>query len=166
MWVQLALCGKRRFVFWKDYRLGPELPNWTSHSLMFAGEAALPFCDGAAAWRTEDCWRGSAEAEGVSLLLRLTFSRHPDNMKTASVSLLLGESNTIIIHLFITAPTNNMAGKQTFSSYKLAVTDFKVHLKILKSFVKTRGTVHSPSYVFLVSFDCWLWSWAGTRKWC
>lgn len=89
-------------------------------------------------------------------MLRLTFSRHPDNMKTAPVSLLLGESNTKIIDLFITAPTNNMAGKQPFSSYKLAATDFKVHVKILKSFVKARGTVHSPSYVFLVSFDWWL----------
>lgn len=49
-----------------------------------------------------------------------------------------------------------MAGKQPFSSYKLAATDFKVHVKILKSFVKAGGTVHSPSYVFLVSFDWWL----------
>ncbi|GLD72569.1 uncharacterized protein AKAME5_002389400 [Lates japonicus] len=33
--------------------------------------------------------RTGSEAEGVALLLRLTFSRHPDNMKTPSVSLLL-----------------------------------------------------------------------------
>ncbi|XP_025761659.1 uncharacterized protein LOC109199619 isoform X2 [Oreochromis niloticus] len=43
---------------------------------------------------------GSDEAEGVSLLLRLMFSRHPDTMKTPCVSLLLG-----VCVLLLSAPT-------------------------------------------------------------
>ncbi|GLD73712.1 uncharacterized protein AKAME5_002503700, partial [Lates japonicus] len=47
--------------------------------------------------------RTGSEAEGVALLLRLTFSRHPDNMKTPSVSLLLGVSVLLLSGLTVSA---------------------------------------------------------------
>ncbi|GLD71877.1 uncharacterized protein AKAME5_002320100 [Lates japonicus] len=52
--------------------------------------------------------RTGSEAEGVALLLRLTFSRHPDNMKTPSVSLLLGVSVLLLSGLTVSAVSLNV----------------------------------------------------------
>lgn len=51
-----------------------------------------------------------ANAEGVALLSRLTVSRHPDNVKSPSVSLPLGESDSqqlITSMPMVTNPANN-----------------------------------------------------------